>query len=68
VQETRKSIHELANSLAVADASVSRLMGLLSKHHPELQEEILLLKKADDYLKKSVSHFRDLRSNLDKET
>jgi hypothetical protein len=64
--EHRKLIHDLANSLSVLDASVSRSLTLLLKNHPELVEEITRLKKADEFSKKSISilkQFREASSN-----
>ncbi len=62
--ETRKYIHDLANSFSIIDASVSRALSLLSKNHPELVDEIQKIKKADEYIKKSVQTLRDLRLHI----
>lgn len=62
--ETRKYIHDLANSFSIIDASVSRAMTLLSKNNPELTDEIARLKKADEYVKKSIHTLRELRQHI----
>lgn len=62
--ETRKYIHDLANSFSIIDASVSRALTLLTKNNPELTDEIQRLKKADEYVKKSVQTLRDLRQHV----
>jgi hypothetical protein len=59
--EHRKLIHDLANSLSVLDASLSRSLTLLLKNHPELVEEITRLKKADEFSKKSISILKQFR-------
>lgn len=62
--ETRKYIHDLANSFSIIDASVSRAMTLLLKNNPELTDEIARLKKADEYVKKSIHTLRELRQHI----
>jgi hypothetical protein len=62
--ETRKYIHDLANSFSIIDASVSRALTLLSRNHPELTDEIQKVKKADEYVKKSVQTLRELRQHI----
>lgn len=62
--ETRKYIHDLANTFSIIDASVSRALTMLSRNHPELSEEITRLKKADEYIKKSVHTLRALREHV----
>lgn len=59
--EQRKYIHDMANSLSIVEASVARVLTLLSRNHPELTDEIARLKKADEYSKKSVEALRALR-------
>lgn len=59
--EQRKQIHDLANSLSIVEASVSRALSLLIKNHPELTDEISRLQKADEYSKKSISALMALR-------
>ncbi len=61
--ETRKYIHDLANSFSIIDASVSRAMTLLSKNNPE-SDEFARLKKADEYIKKSIHTLRELRQHI----
>jgi hypothetical protein len=62
--ETRKYIHDLANSFSIIDASISRALTLLNKNHPELTDEIQKIKKADEYVKKSVQTLRELRQHI----
>ncbi|WP_408096816.1 hypothetical protein ACJVC5_17410 [Peredibacter sp. HCB2-198] len=62
--ETRKYIHDLANTFSIIDASVSRALTMLTRNHPELAEEITRLKKADEYIKKSVHTLRSLREHV----
>jgi hypothetical protein len=63
--ETRKYIHELANQLFVIDASVSRALSLLDKKSSDQsEEEITRLRKAAEYLKKSIATIHDLRSHI----
>ena len=62
--ETRKYIHDLANSFSIIDASVSRAMTLLSRNNPDLADEIQRLKKADEYIKKSIHTLRELRQHV----
>ena len=65
--EQRKYIHEMANSLSIVEASVSRALSLLSKNHPDLEDEINRLKKADEYSKKSIEALRGLREAVHKQ-
>lgn len=62
--ETRKYIHDLANSFSIIDASISRALTLLGKNSPQLTDEIQRLKKADEYVKKSVQTLRELRQHV----
>lgn len=62
--ETRKYIHDLANSFSIIDASVSRAMTLLTRNNPELTEELQRLKKADEYIKKSIHTLREFRQHV----
>ena len=62
--EHRKYIHELANSLSIVEGSVSKTLGLLVKNHPDLEDEINRLKKADEYTKKSITALRALREHV----
>jgi hypothetical protein len=57
----RKLIHDLANSLSIVDASVSRVLTLLMRNHPELVDEISRLKKSDEYSKKSILALNEFR-------
>lgn len=62
--ETRKYIHDLANTFSIIDASVSRALTMLSRNHPELNEEITRLRKADEYIKKSIHTLRSMREHV----
>ncbi len=62
--ETRKHIHDLANTFSIIDASVSRALTLLSRNNPQLSDEITRLKKADEYVKKSIHTLRQLREHV----
>ena len=57
----RKFLHDLANSLSIVDASVSRVLTLLMRNHPELVDEISRLKKTDEYSKKSILALNEFR-------
>ncbi len=59
--EVSKHIHDLANAFSIIDASLSRSIGLLTKGHPELTEEISRLNKTDEYVKKSIQILNALR-------
>ena len=62
--EQRKYIHELANSLSIVEGSVARVLSLLVKNNPSLEDEINRLKKADEYTKKSITAIRSLRAHV----
>lgn len=62
--ETRKYIHDLANTFSIIDASISRTLTLLNRNNPQLADEIERLKKADQYMKKSIETLRDLRQHI----
>lgn len=62
--ETRKHIHDLANTFSIIDASVSRALTLLNRNNPQLADEITRLKKADEYIKKSIHNLRQLREHV----
>lgn len=59
--EQRKHIHDMANSLSIVDASISRVLTLLKRNHPELTDELTRLGKADEYSKKAIETLRSLR-------
>ncbi len=59
--EIRKHIHDLANTISIVDASVNRTLTLLVRSNPQLKEEIERLKKADEYVKKTITTIRELR-------
>ncbi|MBA2406062.1 MAG: hypothetical protein H0V66_14900 [Bdellovibrionales bacterium] len=59
--DQRKYIHDLANTLSIVEASVVRVLTLLTKNNPQLEDEINRLKKADEYSKKSIEALRSLR-------
>ena len=62
--EERKYIHDLANSLSIVEASVARVITLLKRNHPALEDEISRLTKADEYSKKSIATLRALREEV----
>lgn len=62
--ETRKYIHELANTFSIIDASVSRALTQLSRNNPQLSDEITRLRKADEYIKKSIHTLRVMREHV----
>ncbi|MGE3608223.1 MAG: hypothetical protein AB7I27_01450 [Bacteriovoracaceae bacterium] len=59
--ETRKYIHDLANSFSIIDASVTRALTLMKKNHPEAVDELARLQKADEYVKKSILTLKNFR-------
>jgi hypothetical protein len=63
-EETRNYIHDLANNFSIIDASLARALTTLTRDHPQLLEEIQRLKKADEYVKKSIQTLRDLRTHI----
>ena len=67
-EETRKYIHDLANSFSIIDASVSRALSTLSRNNPQLSEEITRLKKADEYIKKSIFALGQFREHIVQKT
>ncbi|MFP5387278.1 MAG: hypothetical protein ACLGHN_14465 [Bacteriovoracia bacterium] len=62
--ETRKYIHDLANSFSIIDASVTRALTLLTRNHPQLADEIQRIRKADEYVKKSIYTLKQLREHV----
>lgn len=58
---TRKHIHDLANTFSIIDASVVRALTLLTRNNPQLEDEIQRLKKADEYIKKSIDILKSFR-------
>jgi hypothetical protein len=62
--ETRKYIHDLANTFSIIDASVSRALTMLTRNHPQLSDEITRLRKADEYVKKSIHTLWALREHV----
>lgn len=65
--ETRKYIHDLANSFSVIDASLGRALQLLIRNHPNLNDEITRLRKADEHVKKSIHALKQLREHVHKQ-
>ncbi len=61
LEDQRKHLHDMANSLSIVEASVSRVLTLLGRDHPELVDEINRLKKADEYSKKTINSLKALR-------
>lgn len=64
LNEHRKFIHDLANNFSILDASVSRALTLLTRGHPELNDEITRLRKADEYIKKSIHTLKAFREHI----
>jgi hypothetical protein len=62
--ETRKYIHDLANSISIIDASIARALSLLTKNHPDLKDEIARIQKADEYIKKTIHTLRAMREHV----
>jgi superfamily I DNA and RNA helicase len=62
--ETRKYIHDLANSFSVIDASLVRVITLMSRNNPQLADEIQRLCKADEHVKKSIHTLKQLREHV----
>jgi len=62
--ETRKYIHDLANNFSILDASVSRALILLTRNHPTAADEIARLRKADEYIKKSIHTLKSFREHI----
>jgi hypothetical protein len=62
--ETRKYIHDLANNFSILDASVSRALTLLLRNHPQAADEIARLRKADEYIKKSIHTLKSFREHV----
>lgn len=65
--ETRKYIHDLANSFSILDASLARALTLLTRNNPQLADEIQRLRKADEYVKKSIHTLKQLREHVHKQ-
>lgn len=62
--ETRKYIHDLANNFSILDASVSRALTLMTRNHPQASDEITRLRKADEYIKKSIHTLKAFREHV----
>ena len=62
--ETRRYIHDLANNFSIIDASVSRALTLVQRNNPDAADEIARLKKADEYVKKSIHTLRAFREHI----
>ncbi len=62
--EQRKYIHDLANHFSIIDASVTRALQLLTRNHPELADEIARIRKADEYVKKSIHTLKAFREHV----
>ncbi len=63
-EENRKFIHDLANNMSIVDASIVRAITLLARNHPAAAEEIMRLKKADEYVKKSIFVLKSFREHV----
>jgi hypothetical protein len=64
LDQHRKYIHDMANSLSIVEASIARVLTLISRNHPEMTDEINRLKKADEYSKKSIVTLREFREHI----
>ena len=64
LNEHSKYIHDLANNFSIIDASVSRALTLLTRSHPDLTDEITRLRKADEYIKKSIHTLKAFREHI----
>lgn len=62
--EQRKYIHDLANNFSIMDASLSRALTLLTRNNPQLNDEIQRLRKADEYMKKSIHTLKAFREHV----
>lgn len=62
--ETRKYIHDLANNFSILDASISRALTLMGRNYPEAADELARLKKADEYIKKSIHTLKSFREHI----
>jgi hypothetical protein len=62
--ETRKYIHDLANHFTIIDASLMRAIQLITRSHPEMADELARLRKADEYVKKSVHTLKSFREHI----
>jgi hypothetical protein len=60
----RKYVHDLANSLSIADASLSRGLKLLAEKLPSESEELKRLLKTEEALRKSIETLRELRQTI----
>ena len=60
----RKYVHDLANSLSVADASLSRSLKLLTEKLSPESEELKRLQKTEEALKKSIETLQKLRQHI----
>lgn len=62
IEEQRKCLHDLANSLSVLEGLVLITKRSLEKNQPQLQDEITKLNKALDYSKQSMESLQSLRT------
>ncbi len=60
----RKYVHDLANFLSVADASLSRSIKLLTEKLSLESEELKRLQKTEEALKKSIEALQNLREYI----
>lgn len=61
LDEQRKYIHDLANSISVLEASVARALRDLKSQHPEMIDTITRLEKANEYSQKTIKTLREFR-------
>jgi large-conductance mechanosensitive channel len=58
---TRQFVHDLANNFSILDASITKAIVEINRIHPELEREVKSLKKADEYMKKSIQILKEFR-------
>lgn len=60
----RKFIHDMANNLSVVDASLTYVLRLLKKSHPQLEDEIRRLTMAQMNSGKCIETLKSYRASL----
>lgn len=61
MDQQRKFIHDLANSISILDANVARSLRDVKSNCPEMTETITRLEKASEYSQKSISILKEFR-------
>jgi hypothetical protein len=67
LNEHRKYIHDMANSLSIVEASVARVLTLMKRNYPESTDEIHRLEKASEYSKKTIDSLKKFREHIHQE-